>query len=68
MEGSAKGAVSRARQAIDGALSKDRGRLLAAWSRWNARADDAALRDGFAAALQRSVAEDSGSHLDFRLE
>src|SRR5688572_12410113 len=57
MEGSAKGALSRARQAIDGALSKDRGRLLAAWSRWNARADDETLRDGFAAALQRSVAE-----------
>ncbi|HVQ34144.1 MAG TPA: DEAD/DEAH box helicase, partial [Lysobacter sp.] len=64
MEGSAKAASGRptaavpgqARQAIDGALSRDRGRLLGLWSKWNARPADDALRDAFAAALQRSVA------------
>ena len=55
MEVSAKAASGRARQAIDGALSKDRGRLLGLWSKWNARPGEDALRDAFAAALQRSV-------------
>ncbi|NUS61015.1 MAG: ATP-dependent RNA helicase HrpA, partial [Lysobacter sp.] len=56
MEASAKAASAQARRAIDGALSKDRGRLLGLWSRWNAKPQDDALRDGFAQALQRSVA------------
>ncbi|UHQ19819.1 ATP-dependent RNA helicase HrpA [Lysobacter sp. KIS68-7] len=55
MEGNDKAASSRGRQAIDGALSRDRGRLLGLWSRWNAKPGDEALRDAFAQALQRSV-------------
>lgn len=56
MEGNAKTASAQARRTIDGALSKDRGRLLSLWSRWNAKPQDAALRDAFAEAMQRSVA------------
>jgi ATP-dependent helicase HrpA len=47
----------RARRAIDGALSRDRGRLLGLWSKWNAKPGDAALREAFASKLQASVAE-----------
>lgn len=56
MEGSAKAASAQARRAIDGALSRDRGRLLGLWSRWNAKPQDEALGEAFAQALQRSVA------------
>ena len=56
-ENNGKTASRQARRAIDGALSKDRGRLLALWSKWNAKPDDPALREGFAAKLQASVAE-----------
>ena len=56
-ENNGKTASRQARRAIDGALSKDRGRLLALWSKWNAKPDDPALRVGFAAKLQASVAE-----------
>src|SRR5262245_25636416 len=56
MEGTAKAASSQARRAIDGGLTKDRGRLLSLWSRWNAKPQETALRDAFAEALQRSVA------------
>ena len=45
------------RQAIDGALTRDRGRLLGLWSKWNAKPGDAALREAFASKLQLSVAE-----------
>lgn len=45
-----------ARRAIDGALSRDRGRLHGLWSRWQAKPADAAARDAFAAALATSVA------------
>ena len=54
---SVAGEPGRARRAIDGALSRDRGRLLGLWSKWNARPGDAALRDAFTAKLQASVAE-----------
>ena len=47
----------RARRAIDGALCRDRGRLLGLWSKWNAKPDNAALRDAFASKLQASIAE-----------
>ncbi len=47
----------QARRAIDGALTRDRGRLLGLWSKWNAKPADVALRDAFAAKLQASVAE-----------
>ncbi|MBP9696887.1 MAG: DEAD/DEAH box helicase, partial [Thermomonas sp.] len=56
-ENNGKTASRQARRAIDGALSKDRGRLLALWSKWNAKPDDPALREGFVAKLQASVAE-----------
>ncbi|WP_133000639.1 ATP-dependent RNA helicase HrpA [Luteimonas arsenica] len=45
-----------ARKAIDGGLSRDRGRLLGLWRRWDqARGDDAA-RKAFEQALARSLA------------
>jgi ATP-dependent helicase HrpA len=46
-----------ARHAIDGALCRDRGRLLGLWSKWQATPEDAALGDAFALKLQASVAE-----------
>ena len=52
-----KSASRQARRAIDGALTRDRGRLLGLWSKWNAAPADAALRDAFASRLQASVAE-----------
>ncbi|MGO4550663.1 ATP-dependent RNA helicase HrpA [Lysobacter sp. 2RAF19] len=55
MDTGAKGASSQGRRAIDGGLSKDRGRLLGLWNRWNAKPGDAAARDAFATALARSV-------------
>ncbi|MBP3984586.1 ATP-dependent RNA helicase HrpA [Pseudoxanthomonas helianthi] len=45
-----------ARRAIDGALSRDRGRLHGLWSRWQAKPGDAKARDAFATALAASVA------------
>src|SRR5687768_1506443 len=56
MEADAKKALRQARHAIDGALSRERGRLHGLWSRWNARADDAAAREAFSAALAASAA------------
>ncbi|GAB1408413.1 ATP-dependent RNA helicase HrpA [Thermomonas brevis] len=53
----AKRPSSRMRQAIDGALSRDRGRLLGLLSKWQARPADDAARDAFLARLQASVAE-----------
>jgi ATP-dependent helicase HrpA len=55
METSARSALTQARRALDGALSRDRGRLLALWSRWNARPDDAKAQTAFAELLQASV-------------
>lgn len=52
-----KTASRQARRAVDGALTRDRGRLLGLWSKWNAKPGDAALRDAFANKLQASVAE-----------
>lgn len=45
-----------ARQAIDGALSRDRGRLHGLWSRWQAKPGEANAREAFATALAASVA------------
>jgi ATP-dependent helicase HrpA len=56
MEKQASPALRQARRAIDGALSRDRGRLMGLWSRWNARPDDAGAQVAFAQALQASVA------------
>ncbi|SHF18795.1 ATP-dependent RNA helicase HrpA [Thermomonas hydrothermalis] len=48
-------ALRQARRALDGALSRDRGRLLGLLGRWQARPDDAARREAFYTALQASV-------------
>ncbi len=45
-----------ARRAVDGALARDRGRLLGLWSRWRDRPGDAAPQTAFAEALAASVA------------
>jgi ATP-dependent helicase HrpA len=47
----------QARRAIDAASTRDRGRLLGLWSKWNAKPGDAALREAFASKLQASVAD-----------
>jgi len=49
-------ALQTARRAVDGALARDRGRLLGLWSRWSGKPDDAALQAAFADALAPSVA------------
>ncbi|NOT88984.1 MAG: ATP-dependent RNA helicase HrpA [Lysobacter sp.] len=48
-------ALQNARRAVDGALSRDRGRLLGLWSRWNAKTEDAGTQAAFAEALAKSV-------------
>ncbi len=47
--------LKQARRAIDGALSRDRGRLSGLWSRWSAKPADEQAREAFAKALQASV-------------
>ena len=49
-------ALQNARRAVDGALARDRGRLLGLWSRWSAKAADAGAQTAFADALTKSVA------------
>ena len=59
-ENNGKTASRQARRAIDGALSKDRGRLLALWSKWNAKPADPALREGlkdFVLATEAEIAD-----------
>ena len=48
---------ANARRAIDGALTRDRGRLLGLWKKWKARPGDAQARDAFAQRLAQSLAE-----------
>ncbi|SKC75447.1 ATP-dependent RNA helicase HrpA [Pseudoxanthomonas indica] len=48
--------LHHARRAIDGAMSRDRGRLHGLWSRWQAKPGEAAPREAFAQALASSVA------------
>ena len=48
--------LQSARRAVDGALARDRGRLLGLWSRWSGKPDDAALQAAFTDALVPSVA------------
>jgi ATP-dependent helicase HrpA len=48
--------LRRARMAVDGALSRDRGRLMGLWSRWSGKPGDAGLQQAFADALAASVA------------
>ena len=45
-----------ARRAIDGAATRDRGRLLGLLSRWQAHPDDLAARDAFSEKLAASIA------------
>ncbi len=47
----------QARRAIDGALSRDRGRLHGLWSRWSGKPADAKAQAAFAQALARSVGQ-----------
>ncbi len=54
---STKAALREARGAIDGALSRDRGRLHGLWSRWSGRPEDTAARQAFEARLAQSVAQ-----------
>ncbi|MBN8262638.1 MAG: hypothetical protein J0L59_09970, partial [Xanthomonadales bacterium] len=56
IEADGRKALRQARRAIDGASTRDRGRLLGLWTKWNAKPGDAALRDAFANKLQASVA------------
>ncbi|HET6435481.1 MAG TPA: helicase-related protein, partial [Xanthomonadaceae bacterium] len=56
MEADVSAALARSRRAIDGALSRDRGRLHGLWSRWKGRPADPAAQAAFAQALQASVA------------
>ena len=45
-----------ARRAIDGALTRDRGRLHGLWSRWQGKPADIAARTAFEQALAISTA------------
>ena len=47
--------LSAARRAIDGALTRDRGRLHGLWSRWQSRPADPASRAAFEQALADST-------------
>ncbi|GAB3335453.1 ATP-dependent RNA helicase HrpA [Lysobacter aestuarii] len=49
-------ALQAARRAIDGGLSRDRGRLHGLWSRWKGRPADAGAQEAFTRALTESVA------------
>ena len=49
--------LSAARRAIDGALTRDRGRLHGLWSRWQAKPADSAARAAFEQALAVSHAK-----------
>ena len=51
----ASGASRQARRAIDGAMVRDRGRLIGLWNRWNADPSQADARERFEQALQASV-------------
>ena len=53
------GAPRQARRAIDGAMARDRGRLIGLWSKWNAAPRQDGARERFEQALQASVAERS---------
>ncbi len=55
-DASASAASRQARRAIDGALTRDRGRLHGLWSRWQAAPEDIRRQAAFAEALAQSVA------------
>ncbi|MEE7566447.1 hypothetical protein HH297_08285, partial [Xanthomonas sp. Kuri4-3] len=43
--------LSERRHAIDGAMSRDRGRLFGLWSRWQGKPGNPAAREAFEQAL-----------------
>ncbi|WP_134980687.1 ATP-dependent RNA helicase HrpA, partial [Xanthomonas axonopodis] len=45
------------RRAVDGAMSRDRGRLLSLWSRWQGKPGNPQVRDAFEQALAASQAQ-----------
>ena len=49
--------LRQARRAIDGALSRDRGRLHGLWSRWSAKPADDKAQAAFAQALAASIGQ-----------
>lgn len=53
----APGALHQARLAIDGAMTRDRGRLHGLWSRWQGTPGDATARAAFEQALRASAAQ-----------
>ena len=53
----ATAALHQARRAIDGALTRDRGRLQGLWSRWSGKPADDEAQAAFAQALTNSVAQ-----------
>ncbi|MGJ7903982.1 ATP-dependent RNA helicase HrpA [Lysobacter sp. 1R34A] len=53
----ASAALRQARHAIDGALSRDRGRLHGLWSRWSGKPGDERARAAFEQALAASAAQ-----------
>ena len=55
-DASSRAALQQARRGIDAATTRDRGRLLGLWSKWNAHPGDAALRERFDMQLAASVA------------
>ena len=54
--GPATATLTQARRSIEGALSRDRSRLMGLWSRWNADPASPAAQQAFATTLQASVA------------
>ncbi len=55
--GDVSNALRQGRRAIDGALSRDRGRLHGLWSRWSGKPGDAKAQQAFTDALAASVAQ-----------
>ncbi|CAN7453706.1 ATP-dependent RNA helicase HrpA [Pseudoxanthomonas sp. LjRoot143] len=51
-----RAALDQGRRALDGALSRDRGRLHGLWSRWQGKPADAGARQAFEQALTASIA------------
>ncbi|MBD9469900.1 ATP-dependent RNA helicase HrpA [Pseudoxanthomonas sp. PXM01] len=51
-----RAALDQGRRALDGALSRDRGRLHGLWSRWQGKPADAGARQAFEQALMASIA------------
>ena len=50
-------ALRERRRAVDGAMSRDRGRLLGLWSRWQGRPGNVQAREAFEQALAASLAQ-----------